>query len=53
MADISKRTRKKGNKQGKMDITFLSIVLILLTIGLVMLFSASYVYSLEYYGSSY
>ncbi|MBE6750027.1 MAG: putative lipid II flippase FtsW [Ruminococcaceae bacterium] len=36
-----------------MDITFLSFVLILLTIGLVMLFSASYAYSLEYYGNSY
>ena len=36
-----------------MDITFLAIVLILLTIGLVMLFSASYAYSLEYYGNSY
>lgn len=40
-------------KNSKMDITFLSIVLILLTIGLVMLFSASYAYSLEYYDSSY
>lgn len=38
---------------GKMDITFLSFVLILLTIGLVMLFSASYAYSYEYYGNSY
>ncbi len=36
-----------------MDITFLSFVLILLTIGLVMLFSASYAYSLEYYSNSY
>ena len=31
----------------------MSLVLILLTIGLVMLFSASYAYSLEYYGNSY
>lgn len=53
MADIKKRARKSGHKSGKIDITFLSIVLILLTIGLVMLFSASYVYSLEYYDSSY
>lgn len=45
--------RKNKNTQGKMDITFLSFVLILLTIGLVMLFSASYAYSLEYYGNSY
>ncbi len=45
--------RKKKNNRGKMDITFLSFVLILLTVGLVMLFSASYAYSLEYYGNSY
>ncbi len=43
----------KASKKGKMDIGFLSIVLVLLTVGLVMLFSASYAYSLEYYGSSY
>ena len=53
MADIKKRSRKSGPKIGRIDITFLSIVLILLTVGLVMLFSASYVYSLEYYGNSY
>lgn len=45
--------REKRQSMGKMDITFLSLVLILLTIGLVMLFSASYAYSLEYYGNSY
>ncbi len=44
---------KKKNSRGKMDVTFLSFVLILLTIGLVMLFSASYAYSLEYYANSY
>ena len=38
---------------GKLDVTFLSFVLILLTIGLVMLFSASYAYSYEYYNNSY
>ena len=38
---------------GKIDIGFLSIVLILLSIGLVMLFSASYSYSWTYYGNSY
>lgn len=49
-----KPLKKKGEfHNGKMDITFLSLVLILLTIGLVMLFSASYAYSLEYYGNSY
>lgn len=52
-------TDKKGLRSakklssGKLDITFLSFVLILLTVGLVMLFSASYAYSLEYYGNSY
>ena len=50
MAALKSQTKPKN---GKMDITFLSIVLILLTIGLVMLFSASYAYSLEYYDSSY
>lgn len=45
--------REKRARLGKMDITFLSFVLILLTTGLVMLFSASYVYSLEYYDNSY
>lgn len=50
---------KKRNKsfslkqQGKIDITFLSLVLILMTIGLVMLFSASYAYSYTYFGNSY
>lgn len=49
-------TVKKKNdtvSRGKIDITFFSFVLILLTIGLVMLFSASYAYSYEYYGNSY
>ena len=36
-----------------MDIVFLSLVLMLLTVGLVMLFSASYAFSLEYYNNSY
>ncbi len=49
MAKLSKRSEKRG----KIDITFFSLVLILLTIGLVMLFSASYAYSYEYYGNSY
>ena len=35
-------------QEGKLDITFLSFVLVILTIGLVMLFSASYAYSYEY-----
>ena len=54
MAKVTeKRTKNLKNKSGKIDITFFSIVLILLTVGLVMLFSASYAYSLEYYDNSY
>jgi len=52
MAKTVKR-RTEAIKRGKIDITFFSLVLILLTIGLVMLFSASYAYSYEYYGNSY
>ena len=52
---MSKENSKKNKffVSGKMDITFLSFVLILLTVGLVMLFSASYAYSYEYYNNSY
>lgn len=51
---MAKIKRKKNEYvSGKLDITFLSFVLILLTVGLVMLFSASYAYSYEYYGNSY
>ena len=53
MADVKRRNSKVRRKSGKIDITFLSILLILLTIGLVMLFSASYAYSLEHYDNSY
>lgn len=49
----TKKLKRKSISGGKIDITFLSFTLILLTIGLVMLFSASYAYSLEYYGNSY
>ncbi len=49
----SRKKRSFFNTDGKMDITFLSLVLILLTIGLVMLFSASYAFSYENYGNSY
>lgn len=38
---------------GKIDNIFLSLVLIILTIGLVMLFSASYAFSYAQYGNSY
>ncbi len=51
---MAKIKRKKNEYvSGKLDIIFLSFVLILLTVGLVMLFSASYAYSFEYYGNSY
>lgn len=53
---MSGSSEKKKNRiflSGKLDVTFLSFVLILLTIGLVMLFSASYAYSYEYYNNSY
>lgn len=50
-ASAKQKSTKKA--KGKIDITFLSIILILLTVGLVMLFSSSYVYSLEYYNNSY
>lgn len=38
---------------GKMDLTFLFLLLIILTVGLVMLFSASYIFANTYYGNSY
>lgn len=48
------RTRRfKLFETGKMDITFFSLVVILLTIGLIMLFSASYVYAYTYKNNSY
>ena len=42
MASIKRAKQNKAAKLGRIDITFLSFVLILLTIGLVMLFSASF-----------
>ncbi len=54
MANVTTKSKKGGFIQnGRLDITFLSFVLILLTVGLVMLFSASYAYSYENYGNSY
>lgn len=52
---MAQGSRQKSSliKRGKFDITFFSLVLILQTVGLVMLFSASYAYSYEYYGNSY
>ena len=49
----SKPIKKSTLQRGRIDITFLSLVLILFTVGLVMLFSASYAYSLAYYNNSY
>lgn len=53
MANSAVKKSKIENKHGKMDITFFALVIILLTVGLVMVFSASYAYSLEYYNNSY
>ncbi len=56
---VSPNLERKVNKKirlisvGKMDITFFALVMILLTCGLIMLFSASYAYALAYYGDSY
>ncbi len=40
-------------QKGKMDITFFVLVMILLATGLICLFSSSYAYALQNYGSSY
>lgn len=53
MATKSAKQKRGFIQKGRLDITFLSFLLILLTFGLVMLFSASYAYSYEYYGNSY
>ena len=53
MAKTIKRKQSSFLNSGKLDITFLSLVLILLTIGLVMLYSASYAYSYQHYQNSY
>ncbi len=50
----AKMLKKMGiYKEGKLDLGFLSLVLILLSIGLVMLFSASYAYSYARFNNSY
>ena len=51
MAKLKKK--KSTGTVGKLDITFLSFVLILLTVGLVMLYSSSYAFSYNHYGNSY
>ncbi len=58
MENGRKKVPKKGGlssliQKGKMDIGFFSLVIILLTVGLLMLFSSSYAYALAYYGDSY
>lgn len=49
----SKPKKFKFFIEGKMDLTFLFLLLTILTIGLVMLFSASYVYAHTHYGNNY
>ena len=55
---VQARVRRPGRVKEKIrmfsvragiDLPFLTIVLVLLTIGLIMLFSASYAYALAYY----
>ncbi len=53
MAKDGSKNKNRIFLSGKLDVSFLSFVLILLTVGLVMLFSASYAYSYEYYNNSY
>ena len=48
-----KKTKLNFIQDGKMDIGFFSLVLILLAVGLVMLFSASYAYCYAQFGDSY
>ncbi len=60
-ASVEQRRKKSAKKsgvgswvqRGKMDISFFALVCILLTTGLLMLFSASYAYALAYMGNSY
>lgn len=52
--NLKAKAQKNGFLQkGKMDLTFFFLLLIILVIGLVMLFSASYVYAYTYYDNSY
>jgi len=48
-----RKTRGGFIQKGKMDIGFFALVSILLTCGLLMLFSASYAYALAYFNNSY
>ena len=53
MAKPVRRKRFSVLQAGKIDNIFLSLVLIILTLGLVMLFSASFAFSYAQYGNSY
>ena len=46
-------TKLNMYQEGHLDPTFLVLVLVLLTVGLICLFSSSYAYALQNYGSSY
>ncbi len=48
-----KKSKFNIMQSGKMDIGFFSLIIILLAVGLVMLFSASYAYCYAEYGNSY
>lgn len=50
---MAKKIKGKTARMPHMDATFLIIVLMLLTFGLIMLFSASYAYALYQYGSNF
>ena len=57
-AYVNKRSKGMGYakglfQSGKMDITFFVLVMILLTTGIICLFSSSYAYALQNYGSSF
>ncbi len=50
---VKRKVKRSFWQSGKIDIPFLSLVLILLSVGLIMLFSASYAYSDTNFGNSY
>ncbi len=46
-------SRPRRATRGKMDVVFFGLVILLLTVGLIMLFSASYAFAYYNYGNSY
>lgn len=50
---VKKKIKSSFIQKGKLDIPFLALVLVLLSVGLVMLFSASYAFSDTNFGNSY